>query len=138
MNQISAFIGIAKNSANKGIYSLSVFVGNEIKTFPAKLVYDNNRITSHFIILSGLLDLLESATDTNIIFYGNSDIVKQEWDFYSKEKSFPAGTKDILLWEEIIKVLGCRNLVIKGTESILIKLNKMQDEKMKTALKNKR
>ena len=142
MNSISAFVGIAKNNTTKGVYSLSVYAGGSVKTFPPKFVYAINKVTDHFIVLSALLDFLEGINesdleDTDLVFYSNNDKVKEEWKVFSESGKLSAAIPDIDLWDKIISLAKGR-LTIKGTDSKLIKINNLQDEKMKTALKGRR
>lgn len=142
MNSISAFVGIAKNSTTKGVYSISVYAGGSVQTFPPKFVYANNKVTDHLIILTALLDFLEGIKENdigtpNLVFYSNNDKVKEEWDSFIKYGTFPLKTADLNLWDEIRGSLR-GDLSIKGTGSMLVKLNAIQDEKTKNALKGRR
>ena len=142
MESISAFVGIARNNTTKGVYSISVYAGGSVKTFPPKFVYANNKVTDHLIILTALLDFLEGIKESdleglNLTFYSNNDKVKEEWDSFTKSGTFPLKTADLKLWDDIRMTLR-GNLSIKGTGSILVKLNSIQDEKTRNALKGRR
>ena len=142
MESISAFVGIARNNTTKGVYSISVYAGGNVKTFPPKFVYASNKVTDHLIILTALLDFLEGIKesdleDLNLTFYSNNDKVKEEWDSFTESGTFPLKTADLNLWDDIRMTLR-GNLSIKGTGSILVKLNSIQDEKTRNALKGRR
>ncbi len=139
MNTVNVFIGLAVSGATKGAYALCLYTDNGVFSFPPVFVTDS-KITENHLVLAAIREFLDEAAKISkdsrydeVVFHTTASRARRNWLYCNYEKEF---TDDPELWCEVknrARKLGI-TADVKGTDSILVQLSKIQDARVKKAL----
>lgn len=133
MKSIRVFVGVSNNT-----YALTVLKDGKVENRDAITIKNNDRFPfkSHRLILEALKDSLKNECNLGdeITFYSGSDLILYEWEKeYKEKKEFDETTRHLESWNEILNLVKRKKikLVIKGENSVLSAINKLQSKQMK-------
>lgn len=143
MKTLSVFIGLARSSLYKAIYSLSLYYNGEVLTLPSKLISSVQKVSEEYAILTAIYDLLQNLKDSKLTsltveFYANNDNIYERFDIYYKHNQFVnCPNNELCLFKNIIKEANQADikLLIKSKNNNLAKISEMNNQKMKKELK---
>lgn len=143
MKTLSVFIGLARSSLSKAIYSLSLYYNGEVLTLPSKLISSVQKVSEEYIILTAIYDLMQNLKDSKLTsltveFYANNDNIYERFDIYNKHNQFVnCPNNELSLFKNIIKEANQADIkiIIKAKNNNLAKISEMNNQKMKKELK---
>ena len=119
MRKISVFVG-----ASEDVYVFTITDGKRaFQLEPMISQYE----THHWMLLKGLITIMEASRDVEIIFYSNDNHLAFEWEReYKQDNQFSKGTKDIEQWNKVIELKKKNkiDLKVKGEEDVLFAIGK--------------
>ena len=119
MRKISVFVG-----ASEDVYVFTITDGKRaFQLEPMISQYE----THHWMLLKGLITIMEASRDVEMIFYSNDNHLAFEWEReYKQDNQFSKGTKDIEQWNKVIELKKKNkiDLKVKGEEDVLFAIGK--------------
>ena len=132
---LKLFVGTAKESKIKGVYSMNLWCAGKFLSLPVRAYTYEQGITHHRLVLFAIYDFLRinDKKHINLTVYTENESAVFEWENeYKKDGSFCTSTADRDLWEAIA-ASAKRNhisLTIKGQSNAQTGISKIEKDRI--------